>query len=278
MQAALQARTFPTGRTSAVRALIVDDEDMGRSLLRHLLAAVHEVEIVAEATSAPEAREKIGLHQPDLVFMDIEMPGGSGIDALEGLEAPPLVIFVTAHARFALPAFERHAFDYLLKPVQRQRLIGSVLRARERLSERRLADIAMRIARAAEEADAAAGQAPASRPQYPAQVMVRVRRRIFWLDVGDIAWIQGASQYCRVHAKNGEFLLSRSLASLEAELDPQRFFRIHRSAIVNAGHIREMRSSGGGGHLILLHGGAAVPIGRARREVRKRLVEAIQRL
>ncbi len=108
--------------------------------------------------------------------------------------------------------------------------------------------------------------------------MIRARRRIFWLDVGDIAWIQGASQYCRVHAKSGEFLLSRSLASLEADLDPRRFFRIHRSAIVNAGHIREMRSSGDGGHLIVLHGGQAVPIGRARREVRRRLVEAIGRI
>ena len=263
---------------SAIQTLIVDDEIMGRNVLRHLLAAVHEVEVVDEAASVPEARLKIESLRPDLVFMDIEMPGGSGIDALEGLEAPPLLIFVTAHAEFALPAFERQAFDYLLKPVQRQRLIGCVMRAKHVLSERRLAGAALEIARAAEEGEASANHGAASRPRYPEQVMIRARRRIFWLDVDDIAWIQGASQYCRVHAKSGEFLLSRSLASLEADLDPRRFFRIHRSAIVNAGHIREMRSSGDGGHLIVLHGGQAVPIGRARREVRRRLVEAIGRI
>ena len=277
MQAATQSRQHPARRASVVRVLIVDDELPGRLLLRHLLGAIHEVEVLDEAASLAEAREKIAALRPDLVFMDIEMPGGSGIELLggpEGVGAAPLVIFVTAHAQFALPAFERSAFDYLLKPVQRQRLLRSVLRARQRLADSRLAGVALQIARAAEDCEGAGDDAPA-RPRYAAQIMVRVRRRIFWLDVADIAWIQGASQYCRVHAASGEFLLSRSLASLEEELDPGRFFRIHRSAIVNAAHVREIRGSGDGGHMLFLQGGEAVPMGRARREMRKRLVEAI---
>ena len=263
-----------------MRALIVDDEHSGRLLLRHFLAAVHDVEILDEAASLPEAREKIAALRPDLVFMDIEMPGGRGIEVLEGLDElqpAPLVIFVTAHAEFALPAFEGSAFDYLLKPVQRQRLIQSVLRARERLADSRLAGIALQIARAAESCEGKADEGLPGRPRYAAQVMIRVRRRIFWLDIADIAWIQGASQYCRVHAASGEYLLSRSLASLEEELDPGKFFRIHRSAIVNAAHVREIRGGGDGGFLLFLHDGQAVPMGRARREVRKRLVEAVNR-
>jgi two-component system LytT family response regulator len=280
MQAVTQSRQHPARRANVVRALIVDDEQSGRLLLQHLLGALHDVVVIDEAASLPEAREKIAALRPDLVFMDIEMPGGSGIEVLEGLEGvqpAPLVIFVTAHAEFALPAFERSAFDYLLKPVQRQRLIRSVLRARKRIADSRLAGVALQIARAAEDREAEdAGGLPA-RPRYAGQIMVRVRRRIFWLDVADIAWIQGASQYCRVHAASGEFLLSRSLASLEEELDPGRFFRIHRSAIVNAAHVREIRGSGDGGHMLFLQGGEAVPMGRARREVRKRLIESMNK-
>ncbi len=104
---------------------------------------------------------------------------------------------------------------------------------------------------------------------------IRVRRRMFSLEVSDISWIQGASQYSRVHTKKGEYLLSRTLASLECELDPKRFFRIHRSAIVNAAHVREVRSSGDGRYNIYLHGGQALPMGRARREILEKLLGGI---
>jgi len=111
--------------------------------------------------------------------------------------------------------------------------------------------------------------------KYADQMTIRVRRRMFSLDISDISWIQGASQYSRVHTKNGEYLLSRTLASLECELDPRRFFRIHRSAIVNAAHVREVRSSGDGRYNIYLHGGQALPMGRARREILEKLLSGI---
>jgi two-component system LytT family response regulator len=268
--------------TDRVRALIVDDEELGRRMLRSLLAADHEVEVIGEAASATEARRKITEQQPDLVFMDIEMPGGSGMDVLNALDDPlPYVIFVTAHPEFALPAFEAQAMDYLVKPVQRPRFAGSILRAKRRIAERRVAGLAMRIAGAVSmngDKTPAVGAASTSAPpatKYADQMTIRIRRRMFSLEVNDISWIQGASQYSRVHTKSGEYLLSRTLASLECELDPRKFFRIHRSAIVNAAHVREVRSTGDGRYNIYLHGGQSLPMGRARREILEKLLTGI---
>lgn len=263
-----------TNGTNRVRALIVDDEELGRRVLRTLLALDDDVEVVGEAASATEARRKISETRPDLVFMDIEIPGGSGIEVVQQIEAPlPYVIFVTAHPEFALPAFELQAVDYLVKPVQRQRFAGSVLRAKQRIAERRVAGLAMQIVGAAAGMNGDKPAVPAAR--YADQMTIRIRRRMFSLEVSDISWIQGASQYSRVHTKSGEYLLSRTLASLECELDPKRFFRIHRSAIVNAAHVREVRSSGDGRYNIYLHGGQALPMGRARREILEKLLSGI---
>lgn len=262
-----------------VRALIVDDEDLGRRMVRSLLASDEDVVVVGEAASVAEARRKIAEQRPDLVFMDIEMPGGSGIELWHQLAEPqPYVIFVTAHPEFALPAFEVDAVDYLVKPVQRPRFIGSVLRAKQRISERRVAGLARQLAGAVStngNGATAGASVAAPVPKYPSQMTIRVRRRMFSLDVNDITWIQGASQYSRVHTRQGEYLLSRTLASLECELDPRRFFRIHRSAIVNAAYVREVRSSGDGRYNIYLHGGQALPMGRARREILEKLLSGI---
>jgi two-component system, LytTR family, response regulator len=261
-----------------VRALIVDDEELGRRVIRALLASDSDVEIVGEASSAPEARQKIASERPDLVFMDIEMPGGSGIEVLQAIEEPmPYVIFVTAHAEFALPAFELSAVDYLVKPVQRPRFIGSILRAKRRITERRVAGLAMQIVGAATLNGSGNRHStpPVPAAKYADQMTIRIRRRMFSLEVSDISWIQGASQYSRVHTKSGEYLLSRTLASLECELDPKKFFRIHRSAIVNAAHVREVRSTGDGRYSIHLHGGQSLPMGRARREILEKLLSGI---
>jgi two-component system LytT family response regulator len=266
-----------TNGTNKVRALIVDDEELGRRVLRTLLASEDDVEVVGEAASASEARRKIAEQRPDLVFMDIEIPGGSGIEVVRQIEEPlPYVIFVTAHPEFALPAFELQAMDYLVKPVQRPRFAGSILRARQRIAERRVAGLAMQIMGAAGSASGErTAEAAVPAAKYANQMTIRIRRRMFSLEISDISWIQGASQYSRVHTKSGEYLLSRTLASLECELDPKRFFRIHRSAIVNAAHVREVRSSGDGRYNIYLQGGQALPMGRARREILEKLLSGI---
>lgn len=261
--------------TNRVRALIVDDEELGRRMIRSLLSADAEVQVVGEAASAAEARRQIAEQEPDLVFMDIEMPGGNGIELLQELGEPhPYVIFVTAHPQFALPAFEVQAADYLVKPVQHQRFLGSVMRAKERIAERRVAGLARQIARAVGANGNARADGAAPPRRYVEQMTIRVRRRMFALEVSDISWIQGASQYSRVHTRDGEYLLSRTLHSLEGELDPGKFFRIHRSAIVNAAHVREVRSNGDGRYSICLDGGLTLPMGRARREILDRLLSA----
>jgi two-component system LytT family response regulator len=259
-----------------VRALIVDDEELGRRMLRSLLSVDEDVQVVGEAASATEARRQINEQQPDLIFMDVEMPGGSGIELLREIGEPhPYVIFVTAHPEFALPAFEVQAVDYLLKPVHPQRFIGSVMRAKERIAERRVAGLARQIAGAVSGNGVARGNAETPARKYLAHMTIRVRRRMFSLEVGEISWIQGASQYSRVHTKNGEYLLSRTLSALEGELDPRRFFRIHRSAIVNAAHVRKVCSNGDGRYRIHLNDGLALPMGRARREVLDKLLTGI---
>lgn len=258
-----------------VKVLIVDDEALGRRLISSLLATDDEIEIVGEASSAPEAKTRIEDLRPDLVFMDIEMPGGSGIELLRNLNAPvPYVIFVTAHTEFALPAFELHAFDYLVKPVQRGRFVDSVIRAKQRISEGRVAGLAAQIASAA---SAIRNSGEARDAYFPRQLTIRVRRKLLALEMEEIAWIEGASQYSRVHTRNAEYLLSRTLASLESELDPTRFFRIHRSAIVNAAHVREVRSNGDGRYNIYLNGGPTLPLGRARKEILQALLSGLSR-
>jgi two-component system LytT family response regulator len=259
----------------SVKVLIVDDESLGRRLIRSLLENDNEIEIVGEASSAREAQERIVEFQPDLVFMDIEMPGGSGIELLRNLLEPvPYVIFVTAHAEFALPAFELHAFDYLVKPVQRGRFVDSVIRAKQRITEGRVAGLAAQIANAA---STIRDSGEARDAYFPRQLTIRVRRKLLALEMDEIIWIEGASQYSRVHTRNGEYLLSRTLASLESELDPTRFFRIHRSAIVNAAHVREVRSNGDGRYNIYMNGGPTLPLGRARKEILQALLSGLSR-
>lgn len=264
-----------------VRVLIVDDEELGRRSLRCRLAEEDDVEVIGEAATAPDARQKILDLKPDLVFLDIEMPGGSGIELLQQLREPrPYVILVTAHPEFALPAFEAQAGDYLVKPVQSQRFSGSLLRAKLRIAEQRVAVLAAQLAGAVETmhddaARAGPDAAPGAAPSFPDRLQFRQRRRLISLDVGEISWVQGASQYCRVHTRRGEFLLARTLASIECELDPERFFRIHRSAIVNVACVREVRSCGNGRYNIHLQGGLALPMGRARREILGKLLSGI---
>jgi two-component system LytT family response regulator len=259
-----------------VRTLIVDNKEGARRLLRLLLASVPGIEVIAEATNAHEARSRISELKPDLVLLDVAIPEFTGIELIRGLDVLPGVIFVTAHPEFAVPAFEVGAIDYLVKPVRQQRFVASMLRAKRRIAECRIAHFALRIAGAAGAIDGGSRSVGAhSLPRHPNQIKIRVRRRMFWLDVADIVWIQGASQYSRVHAKSGEFLLARSLSSLECELDPKRFFRIHRSAIVNANYVQEIRTSGDGRYNVYLHGGPALPLGRSRREILGRLFEGV---
>jgi two-component system, LytTR family, response regulator len=260
--------------THRLRVVVVDGDAGARHRLRALLESVETLDAFDDAASVPQAAGKIEALRPDVVLLDIDLPGAAGLESLRADRAPCLVA-MTARPERALPAFELEAIDYLVKPVQRERLVTSLARARRRLAERRIAELALEIAGAAVAIHGPAPVAADAGSRFPDQMTIRVRRRMFALPVEDISWIEGASQYSRVHAKGGEYLLSRSLASLECELDPARFFRIHRSAIVNAAYVREVMSRGDGRYNVYLRGGEALPLGRARRETLYRLLGGI---
>ena len=263
-----------TNGTNRLRMVIVDGDEMTRRRLRALLESIEPVDVLGEASTVPQAARCIEALRPELVLLDVDLQGAAGIEALRTADAPCLVA-MTAHPERTLPAFELEAVDCLVKPVQRERLVTSLARARRRRAERRIAELALEIAGTAA---AICGPAPAAAEagsRFPDQMTIRVRRRMFALPMEDIAWIEGASQYSRVHAKGGEYLLSRSLSSLECELDPTRFFRIHRSAIVNSAYVREVMSRGDGRYNVYLQGGEALPLGRARRDMLHRLLGGI---
>ncbi len=252
------------------RALIVDDEPLGRRLIRTLLQDHDDVEIAGEAGSVDEASARLEGAELDIVFLDVQMPGESGLELLRRLGPDtPFVVFVTAHAQFALTAFELHATDYLVKPLQRSRFTECVNRVKRLVAQERMSDLAARMIAA----DAAAQTRSArQRPDYAQRLTFKVRRRVIALDVRDISWVDGANQYCKVHSAQGQYLLSRSLSALVPELDPARFFRIHRSAIINAEHLREVRSDGTGRYFVHLRSGEELPLGRARRGVLESLL------
>ena len=263
-----------TNGTNRLRMIIVDGDEGMRRRLRALLESIEPVEMLGEASTAPQAARSIEALRPELVLLDVDLQGVAGIEALRTADAPCLIA-MTAHPERTLPAFDLEAVDCLVKPVQRERLVTSLARARRRRAERRIAELALEIAGTAAAIHGPSPVAAEAGSRFPDQMTIRVRRRMFALPVADIAWIEGASQYSRVHAKGGEYLLSRSLSSLECELDPARFFRIHRSAIVNSAYVREVMSRGDGRYNVYLQGGEALPLGRARRDMLHRLLGGI---
>jgi two-component system LytT family response regulator len=264
--------TMTANSRDRLRVLVVDGDASARQKLRGLLEALESAEAIDEAASAPQAVQRIDVTRPDLVLLDIDLPAATSVAPLRRGDWP-CVVAMAARPERAQPAFDLEAVDCLAKPVQRERLAEALRRVRCRIATQRIAELALELAgtsAGARGGNPAPGGGTVDR--YPDQMTIRVRRRMFALPVADISWIEGASQYSRVHAKSGEFLLSRSLSSLECELDPARFFRIHRSAIVNAAFVREVMSRGDGRYNVYLHGGVALPLGRGRRDTLRRLL------
>ena len=241
-----------------IRAVIADDERHARQKVRALLAHEPDVEVLRECASGDEAIAAIRELRPDLVFLDIQMPGRSGFDVVaEAGAALRHVIFVTAHDRYAVRAFEVQALDYLLKPFDRARLATAVARVRARMSEGS-ADLQERLR-------ALVAQVR-SEPEPLQRVLVRSAGRITFLRVEELDWIEAADNYVRVHAGSESHLIRETMSHLEAQLDRRRFVRVHRSAIVNIDAIAELRSLLHGDFAIRLRTGAEIPLGRSFRE------------
>ena len=243
-----------------MRTLIVDDEAPARERLKRYLAELQIVEVIGEACDGVQAVEMIEALWPELVLLDIQMPGLDGFDVIEALEDPPAIIFVTAYDQYAIRAFEVHALDYLLKPFSRQRLAQALERAREALTEGQ--DLGAQL-RPLLEGLAAEGR-------YLTRLAVRDRESILVLDARQVDWIGIDDEQVVVHVGDRAFPVRRTLTELETRLDPNHFFRAHRSAIVNLDRIQEIIPWFKGSHVLRLTTGAEVDLSRAQaRALRK---------
>jgi len=250
-----------------IRALVVDDEPLAREGVRVRLANERDVDIVGEAADGPSAVEAIRRLLPDLVMLDVQMPGMSGFDVLARVAdvCLPAVVFVTAHDSYALRAFEVHALDYLLKPFTAARLHEAVERARaalERDGDR--ADLAAMMAMLEErEQPGAAREGTRSGPAR--RWALRDGDRWLMLRADEVDWIEAAANYVRFHARGRAFLLRGTMAALERTLDPRQFARIHRSTIVNLDRVREVRPEWHGDFDVVLSGGEVLRMSRRNR-------------
>jgi two-component system LytT family response regulator len=248
--------------TRPIRTLIVDDEPLAREGLRLMLRGVPGVDVVGEAGDGAAAVRAIDALRPDVVLLDVQMPGASGFDVVEqaGGRHLPLVVFVTAYDAHALRAFQVHAFDYLLKPVQAPRLAEAMARVRADLARgaparERMLDVL----------DEAASEV-AERSGHRTRFAVRDRDRYVLVRAADIDWIEAAANYVRLNVRGREYLLRTTLTEMERQLDPQAFTRIHRSTIVNVARIRDVRVDAHGDYDVALHEGHSLKMSRHYRE------------
>jgi len=254
-----------------IRALIVDDEPLARRGIRQLLEACTDVSVVGECRNGREALAALDTLAPDLVFLDVQMPELDGLEVVRerGAARMPHVIFVTAYDEFAVRAFETHALDYLVKPVNEVRFAAALDRMRERMRFTEALELTRRIGDLLASHDKRgdgdvttrnAALLPARRLVVPTSTGDLV------LDVDEIDWIQADDYYAAIHARGRRHLIRESLASLEQRLDADRFVRVHRSAIVRLDRVREMRSISAGESVLVLRDGTRVPVSRRRRE------------
>jgi len=240
-----------------INAVIADDEVLARHKLRQLLREETDFDIVGESATAAETIDLVRLTRPDLLFLDIRMPGMDGFDIIGALSADadfvlPRIIFTTAYDRYAIRAFEIHAVDYLLKPFTAERLHSAVERAREQIQN------------SAQTKSPNGGPDPADSP-YTKRIVFKSRGRILFLHVSDIRWIGAEENYVRISTESESHLLRETMTRLEEKLDPQMFLRVHRSSIVNLQYVKEVRTEKDGELAVLLANGQKIAMSRSYR-------------
>jgi two-component system LytT family response regulator len=259
-----------------VRTLIVDDEPLARSRLRKLLSAEDGVEIVGECASAEEANGLIEGALPDLVFLDVQMPGMDGFQMLAKLRtaALPAIIFVTAHDEYALRAFEVHALDYLMKPYSRARVVDAFRRAREQLERESAAAADRRLLGLLAELRAreSGGAAALVTGHEHERLVVKSDGRMFFVRPADIDWVEASANYVRLHARGESYQLRESMKRMEERLPRGTFVRIHRSVIVNLDRVRELQPWFHGEYVVLLQDGTRLMASRVFSDRLTRLI------
>jgi two-component system LytT family response regulator len=255
------------GPPPPLSVLIADDEPPARRLVRSLLERHPDVRVVGEARSGREAIAEIGALQPDVVFLDVQMPEGDGFDVVRAVSAGrmPIVVFVTAHDEYAVQAFAAHALDYLLKPVERERFDDALERARLQVRRGRGPDVDPRLLALVRHLDGP--------PSYLDRIPVRMGARTRLVDVADVDYFEAETNYVRVHVGPTTYLVRSTLATLEERLDPARFLRVHRSLVVNLRRVVEVESLFTGEYELFLQDGTRLTSGRT---YRARVQEALQ--
>jgi two-component system LytT family response regulator len=243
-----------------IRTLVVDDEPLARERVMSLLQQETDVEIVGECSDGTQAVSAIQEQSPDLVFLDVQMPGCDGFEVIRniGADRMPTVVFVTAYDEYALQAFEVHALDYLLKPFGKDRFQQTLRHAREALERRRAGDLGRRLLALVHDV----------KPDAPRveRLVVKSGGRVFFLRTDEIDWIEAAGNYVRLHLGTESHLFRETMNRMESRLDTRRFARIHRSRIVNTERIKELQPWFNGDYVVILRDGQRLTLSRGYRE------------
>ncbi len=265
----------------SIRTILVDDEKLAIQGLELSLQAFDDIEIVATCHNGREAIRKIKTLKPDLVFLDIQMPGFDGFSVVQGIMDidPPLFVFVTAYSEHAIKAFEAQAIDYLMKPVEPDRLADTMERVRGRLADKRTSDELERLRNVINEVAPNAADSLASldddvstSTRFEKLINVKDRGQIFRVDVESIERIDAAGDYMCIYTADNSLILRETMKDLEKRLDPRTFQRVHRSTIVNLDQVRQVKPHTNGECFLVLELGAQVKVSRSYRDVVARFV------
>lgn len=232
-----------------MRVLIVDDEPLARSIVRRMIQSHRDVEVLGECENGPEAVGRIESENPDLVFLDVQMPEMNGFEVISSLDEHnlPHIIFVTAYDQYAVKAFEVHALDYLLKPFDQERFDAALDQARKQFVDRKSGSVNERILALVAE--------NAGRAEYLTRFIIKSGGKIFFLKADQIDWIEAEGNYVALHTGKQRHLFRGAIGSLETQLDPHKFRRIHRSTLVNIDRIKELQPWFRGDYHVVLHDG-----------------------
>jgi two-component system LytT family response regulator len=244
-----------------LKALIVDDEPLARERLRFLLSSDQEITIAGECRNGREVITALRDNRYDVLFLDIQMPGGSGIEIVEqvGLANMPVTVFVTAHDHYALKAFEVHALDYLTKPVEPERLKAALARIKERIA----LQAALQTQEQLKSVLASLKAGDAAQPEYLRRLVVPNGAKDSFVNVDDIEWVEAADYYACLHVGGRKLMLRETIKQLAGTLDPRKFVRVHRCAIVNLDRVREILREGRNEGWVLLASGNRIKMSKA---------------
>ena len=242
-----------------IRVALVDDEPLGRQKLRRMLKSDPDVDIIGEYAGGEEAIAGLTAHMPDLLFLDIEMPGMNGFDVLREINRVdlPHVIFVTAYDQYALKAFEIQALDYLLKPFDKDRFQKALDRARAQIGRQQHSGMDRKLMSVLE--------LFRPQPEYPERIVVKSGGHVLFLRTAELDYVESAGNYVRLHVAGKSHLLRETMNEMQAKLHPQKFVRIHRSTLVNVERVKELQPWFGGGYVVILHNGTKLNMSRTHK-------------